>query len=82
MLHPRLLMSCRRSIEEVRRAIPARLFKRDTSRGLLYLARDLIMAAIVFKLGLYIDTVPAQTAIVSQTGPIGAEVLRWGLWAV
>lgn len=71
----------RRSIDEVRKNIPARLFKRDTSRGLLYLARDLIMAAIIWRLGMYIDTVPAVPLVQNELGPVGAEVLRWGLWA-
>ena len=71
-----------RTIEEVRRAIPARLFKRDTTRGLLYLARDLAMAAIVWRLGMQIDTIPARGAVVRLAGHAGAEMLRWGLWLV
>ncbi|KIP05950.1 hypothetical protein PHLGIDRAFT_107537 [Phlebiopsis gigantea 11061_1 CR5-6] len=70
------------SIEEVRAAIPARLFKRDTTRGLLYLARDLAMAAIVWRLGMQIDTISVRPAVVGLTGHAGAEVLRWGLWLV
>lgn len=69
-----------RTIEDVRRAIPARLFKRETARGLVYLARDIVMAAFVWKLATYIDVVPTQAVVKTRLGGIGAQALRMGLW--
>lgn len=70
----------RRTIEDVRHAIPARLFKRDTARGLTYLARDIVMATFAWKLATYIDVVPTQAVVKNHLGGIGAQALRMGLW--
>lgn len=75
-------LSRRRSIEDIRRNIPARLFKRDTQRGLLYLARDFAMAAVVWRLGMFIDPLCTDKAVTGVLGSIGSEVLRWSLWCL
>ena len=76
------MISCVRSIEDVRRAIPPRLFERDTKRGLAYLARDLLMAAIVWYLGMYIDVICVSNPATGRLGYILSEAARWGLWCV
>ena len=70
-----------RSLSEIRAAIPAHLFVRNTFRGLAYLARDIIMAAITWELATYIDPLCTSPAFKATLGPIGSEVLRWSLWA-
>ncbi|CAL1704006.1 unnamed protein product [Somion occarium] len=70
------------TLQEIRAAIPDYLFVRDTTRGVLYLARDLLMAAVVWKAGTYIDSSFGNTTIRSQLSPIFAETLRWLTWAV
>lgn len=71
-----------RSLKEIRAAIPAELFIRDTRRGLLYLARDLLMAATAWTLATYIDPYFQSAATKEALGPIGAEVGRWAAWGV
>ena len=71
-----------RNIAEIRAAIPERLFVRHTSRGLAFLARDVLLAAVVWKLGLRIDP-HFHTYKVSyhSWAPI-LEVLRWFAWGL
>ena len=71
---------CFRSISEIRRAIPERLFKRDTTRASFYLVRDLIMAALMWASALNISNVCDLAVITSYLGKSGTEVLRWMLW--
>jgi hypothetical protein len=67
---------------EIRRAIPPHLFKRDTIRSLLYLLRDLTMAAIVWRVATYIDPCFHRTDVRGVlTGPL-AELSRWGAWCI
>ncbi|KAG6889934.1 tRNA-dihydrouridine synthase 3 [Termitomyces sp. Mi166 len=66
-----------RSLKEIRDAIPSRLFVRDTVRGLMYLARDLLMAAAAWSLATYIDPFFNQAYITELLTPVGAEVARW-----
>ncbi|KIP07406.1 hypothetical protein PHLGIDRAFT_30042 [Phlebiopsis gigantea 11061_1 CR5-6] len=73
-----LYKSMKWSIDEVRQAIPARLFKRDTTRGLLCLARDLAMAATLWVLALRIDS--SSSTLSRHIGPLCAEIIRWALW--
>ncbi|KIM76151.1 hypothetical protein PILCRDRAFT_826662 [Piloderma croceum F 1598] len=69
-------------MNEIRRAIPPHLFKRDTIRSLLYLLRDLTMAAIVWRVATYIDPCFHRTDVRGVlTGPI-AELGRWGAWCI
>ncbi|KAF8878856.1 hypothetical protein BD779DRAFT_1553550 [Infundibulicybe gibba] len=43
------------SLKEIRAAVPAKFFVRDIRRGLLYLARDLLLATVAWSLAAYID---------------------------
>ncbi|KII91495.1 hypothetical protein PLICRDRAFT_89777 [Plicaturopsis crispa FD-325 SS-3] len=70
------------TLAEIRAAIPAHLFVRDTPRGLLFLARDILLAAVAFKLATFIDPHFKGAAVVEQLTPIGAEVARWSAWGV
>ncbi|KAJ6545486.1 delta 12 fatty acid epoxygenase [Mycena capillaripes] len=70
------------SLKEIRTAIPARCFQRDTVRSIFYLCRDLSMAAALWNFATAIDpfflklqTSPAFPAVISTT-------LRWFAWAV
>lgn len=71
-----------RTIAEIRSAIPARFFVRDTYRGLAYLARDVLMAAIAWKLALHIDPTFQDNRIRATLTSHGAEVARWFCWLV
>ncbi|KAJ3552877.1 hypothetical protein NM688_g3921 [Phlebia brevispora] len=70
------------TLNEIRAAIPAHLFTRDTRRGLTYLARDIVMAAIAFALARCIDPLCATLRIANAFGAPLAETLRISLWAV
>ncbi|KAF8065086.1 fatty acid desaturase-domain-containing protein [Lyophyllum atratum] len=70
------------SLKEIRAAIPAHHFIRDTPRGLLYLARDLLLAAAAWSLATYIDPFFKQASMGELLTPVGAEVARWGAWCV
>ena len=50
---------------------------RDTRRGLLWLAIDLVMAAVVWNIGLYIDPTFRDREVVKMLSPMGAEAARW-----
>ena len=71
-----------RSWKEIRAAIPPRFFIRDTRRGLLYFARDLILAAIFWTLATFIDPCFKAAATKEILTPIGAEVSRWAAWCI
>lgn len=72
----------RRSLKEIRDAIPARLFKRDTARGLRYFARDIFMAAALWTAATRIDPYFAKAEVSRRLTPIGAEIARWAVWGV
>ncbi|KAF8512653.1 fatty acid desaturase-domain-containing protein [Hysterangium stoloniferum] len=69
------------SIKEIRDAIPPKLFVRDTKRSLLYLTRDLIMAALLGYGATYIDTLFLRQQLHPFLSIGGVDVLRWGSWA-
>lgn len=71
-----------RTLKEIKAAIPADYFVKDTFRGLLYLARDILMAAILWSLATYIDPYCKRPEAVALLSPIGAAALRWTLWGV
>ncbi|GJE88918.1 fatty acid desaturase-domain-containing protein [Phanerochaete sordida] len=68
------------SIEEIRRAIPDRLFQRSTLRGLGYLLRDLAMAAALFYGALHIDDISRRVGTSGRVGAMAETVTRWILW--
>ncbi|KAH8102899.1 fatty acid desaturase-domain-containing protein [Cristinia sonorae] len=68
------------TIREIRNAIPEHLFVRDTIRGLLYLTRDLLLAAITWKLATFIDPFFRSAAVRGELTPFGAEIARWASW--
>ncbi|KAF7440171.1 hypothetical protein PC9H_000515 [Pleurotus ostreatus] len=70
------------SLKEIRAAIPPHLFARDTTRGLLYFTRDLLMAAIAWSLASYIDPYFKGVAVRQLLTPFGAEIARWSAWLV
>ncbi|KAF8875927.1 fatty acid desaturase-domain-containing protein [Infundibulicybe gibba] len=61
---------------------PCQFFVRDTRRGLLYLARDLLLATVAWSLAAYIDPFFKQSSTRAALSPIGAEVSRWAAWGV
>ncbi|TFK71170.1 delta 12 fatty acid epoxygenase [Pluteus cervinus] len=77
------------SLKEIRDAIPEQMFVRDTRRGLLYLARDILMAAVAWSLASKIDPLFAQQDTLFQqrlsetlSGHFDQASLEWTLWAV
>lgn len=69
-------------MSEIRAAIPAHLFVRNTWKGMAYLARDIVMAAVIWKLGTKIDPLCTSTTSKSLLTDLGSELLRWGLWLI
>ena len=75
------LIKIQRSLKEIRAAIPEEFFIRDTPRGLLYFARDVLLATVAWTLATYIDPYFQSDPTKEHLGPIGAEVGRWAAWA-
>lgn len=82
LIHPKLTVNFCRSLKEIRAAIPPHLFARDTTRGLLFFTRDLLMAAIAWSLASYIDPYFKGVAVRQLLTPFGAEIARWSAWLV
>ncbi|KAF8638486.1 hypothetical protein AX17_002174 [Amanita inopinata Kibby_2008] len=70
------------SIKEIKDAIPQRLFIRDTRKGLLYLARDLCMAAFAWKAAMRAESFCTSQVIRQTWTPFVAELARWTMWLV
>ncbi|KAF8479977.1 fatty acid desaturase-domain-containing protein [Gautieria morchelliformis] len=69
------------SQRDIRNAIPSRLFVRDTKLALMYTARDLAIAALLWYGATFIDpTFRESQRLRSVLHPAGAEMARWGLW--
>ncbi|KAH9930829.1 fatty acid desaturase-domain-containing protein [Fomitopsis serialis] len=68
------------SLSEIRAAIPAHLHVRNTRTGLLYLGRDLAMAALAWRIAVYIDPTFRSTYITHHLTHRGAETMRWCAW--
>ncbi|KAF9269537.1 delta-12 fatty acid desaturase [Marasmius fiardii PR-910] len=71
------------TIAELHAAVPKHLFEKNTLKGLLYVARDVICAVIIYKLGWLIE--PAAHRLVVHHGlpqAIGAilKSLAWALY--
>lgn len=69
-----------RSLQEIRDAIPPRLFTRDTWRSLTYLARDLALAAFTWSCATYIDPLSRDLELRVHSSPTVIEVARWLAW--
>lgn len=68
------------SMKEIKSAIPAHLFVRSTTRGLVYLIRDLILAATLWKAASFIDpcfSQPEGSHILKRSM---FEAFRWAAW--
>ncbi|KAL0945986.1 hypothetical protein HGRIS_012264 [Hohenbuehelia grisea] len=70
------------SLKEIRSAIPPHLFERDTMRGLMYLLRDLLMAATAWSLASHIDPLAHSATSRNLNAPWLIEVAKWSAWAV
>ncbi|KZS96677.1 linoleoyl phosphatidylcholine delta-12 acetylenase [Sistotremastrum niveocremeum HHB9708] len=68
------------SLSEIRAAIPARFFVRDTKRGLAFLARDLVLAAVFWYAATFIDPFFQSAEVRESATFVGAELLRWAAW--
>ncbi|KAA1474449.1 hypothetical protein DENSPDRAFT_824363 [Dentipellis sp. KUC8613] len=67
------------SMNDIRRAIPTRLFERNTATSMRYLARDMAMAAVLWRLALCIDPLLGSDRNIPL---VGREMLRWLGWAL
>ena len=79
-LHENLDGHRRRSLQEIREAIPPELFVRDTKRGLTFLARDLLLAAVTLAVGISIDSTFVPATGRSQEHVIIMGIARWAAW--
>ncbi|KAI3607453.1 delta-12 fatty acid desaturase [Moniliophthora roreri] len=68
------------SLKEIKDAIPARLFVRDTSLGLLYLLRDALVASLLWYCASKIDPLTKKEVVVETLGPFGAQLVRSSAW--
>ncbi|KIJ65416.1 hypothetical protein HYDPIDRAFT_174883 [Hydnomerulius pinastri MD-312] len=68
------------SLKEIRDAIPPHLFVRSTTKSLVYLLRDILMASIGFTAALNLDELCQSAWMVSLLSPVGAEFARWSAW--
>jgi hypothetical protein len=71
-----------RSLKDIKATIPERLFVRDTRRGLMYLSRDLILAATAWNFATWIDPYFKASTTKTLLTPVGAQIGRWFAWAV
>ncbi len=69
-----------RSLKEIRASIPPHLFIRSTTKGFLYLFRDILMALAAWILATYIDPCFQSDTTRKLVTPIGAGVLKWAAW--
>ncbi|TFK32082.1 fatty acid desaturase-domain-containing protein [Crucibulum laeve] len=70
------------SLQEIRAAIPTRLFVRNTTRGIEYLARDIFLASVAWYLATHIDANLKQSSVQYRITFLGAEICRWTLWCI
>ncbi|KAF7327700.1 Delta(12) fatty acid desaturase [Mycena kentingensis (nom. inval.)] len=68
-----------RSMKDIRAAIPAECFVRDTSRGLGYVARDIALAASAFAFALAIEP---SVGYLCGLDTWAAFALRWAAWSI
>ncbi|KAK2467517.1 hypothetical protein APHAL10511_000372 [Amanita phalloides] len=70
------------SVKQIRDTIPPRLFIRDTKRGLLYVARDLSMAAFAWRAMFLADDFLMNEVVRQKWSPYVSELVRCALWHV
>ncbi|KAF7308817.1 Delta-12 fatty acid desaturase [Mycena kentingensis (nom. inval.)] len=64
------------TLAQVRAAVPKHLFKKNTTKGMLYVARDVLCAVLVYKLAWGIDS----CSYTLRAWPLLAGLVRWSLW--
>ncbi|KAF8879058.1 delta-12 fatty acid desaturase [Infundibulicybe gibba] len=70
------------TLSEVHSAIPKHLHEKNTFKALLYVARSIICAIVVYKLGWMIDPV-ARMLVQDYGAPAGVgTIAKWSLWAL
>jgi hypothetical protein len=79
---PNFFLVVQRTWKEIKAVIPAELFVRDTLRGLLYVARDILLAAGAWSIAMNIDLVFKQRVMKEILTPVGAEAARWVSWGI
>ncbi|EFA86687.1 hypothetical protein PPL_00489 [Heterostelium album PN500] len=72
------------TIKEIRDAIPAHCFERDTLRSMSYVVHDFVIAGILFYLASYIDSIPsfALRMILWPVYWICQGIVCTGLWVL
>ncbi|KAH6892813.1 delta 12 fatty acid epoxygenase [Coprinopsis sp. MPI-PUGE-AT-0042] len=70
------------TLKEIRGAIPARLFERSLLKGLIYLLRDVLLAAFAWSLAMKIDPFFRQEIVTQSLTPIVSEFARWMSWGL
>jgi omega-6 fatty acid desaturase (delta-12 desaturase) len=69
-------------MKHIRAAIPTEYFVRDTSRGLLYLARDLTLASCAWCFATNVDPFFQCLVTGELLAPIFCDALRWVAWCL
>ena len=75
-----------RSMQDIRDAIPAEYFHRNTPLSMLYLIQDLVMAGALLYAGTHIDPwfnrLPAEFGDKFETNELYIEIGRWTVWGL
>ncbi|KIY48087.1 hypothetical protein FISHEDRAFT_44005 [Fistulina hepatica ATCC 64428] len=70
------------TLQEIRDAIPARLFQKDPVYELTILSRDITLCAAFWYLATFIDPYFKSATAAQLLTPGGAELARWATWGV
>ncbi|KAF8574086.1 linoleoyl phosphatidylcholine delta-12 acetylenase [Ramaria rubella] len=70
------------SQKEIRDAIPSRMFERSTTLGIMYLARDLVIATLLWYCATAIDPAFGGARACTTLGGTGALMVRLLLWGI
>jgi hypothetical protein len=76
-----MILVTHRSLKEIRDQIPARLFRKDTRRSLLYFGRDLILAATIFAIMYNVNNQLLKVEATSYYEQVAISAARWTAWA-